>query len=124
MQEIPDKMSPFEFFLKKYKLIEDDYMNRTPREKWMCVRGFGQFILKLNGVAFIDRNFKPTWHSYVPAVVLIDILLSSFYTGWYYYRLETIKGFLVVSLFGFFTSVRITECSLHFLIHSSGGSKI
>lgn len=110
-----NKMSPFDFLVEKYQAIKADYVNRSPKEKWMFVRGIGQFILRINGVPFMDPQFQVRWVSYVPAVALTDILISFFYTMWYYYGHETVKGFLIVSLFGVLTSVSSERFSHHFL---------
>lgn len=100
-------MSPFKYFTEKYQVIKNDYMNRSPKRKWMFVRNIGEMFLKFIGTPFMDPRFKVSWYSYVPAIVLIDILLSFFYTVWYYFGNDTIKGFIVISIFGILTSVSV-----------------
>lgn len=117
-------MSTFDNFTGKFQATKADYMNLSPKEKWMLIRGIGQFILKINGVPFLDSKFQVRWSAYVPAVALTDILISFFYTVWYYYGHETIKGFLIVSLLGTLTSVSIIEFPLHYFLHSSENKKL
>lgn len=102
-----------------HQVFGADYMNRSPKEKWKFVRDVGQMFLRFIGVPFLHPTFQVRWYSYVPAVVLMDILLSFFYTVWFYFGCETIKGFLIVSLLGILTSVSFIGFEEFFSIYLS-----
>lgn len=110
------KMSPFKYIKRRYQEMKADYTYRSPKGKWMFVRDIEQIFLKFIGVPFMGPTFQVRWYSYVPAVVLIDILLSFFYTVWFYFGVDTIRGFLATSLFGTLTSVRILKFLFHFFV--------
>lgn len=100
-------MSPLKYLIEKYRKVKDDYMNRSPKGKWMIVRDVGNMFLRFIGVAYLDPKFKVSWYSYAPAIVMIDVFLSCLYTLWFYSTDEPIKGILVISLLGILTSVSI-----------------
>lgn len=96
----------YNYFIKKYKKIKDDYLSRSPKGKWDFVRNIANSLLQMIGVAVIDLNFKVWWYSYMGAVVLINTALSFLYTLWYFYHIGTpLEGILLIALFGIFVSV-------------------
>lgn len=90
---------------ENYREKRAEYMRRSPRGKWEYTRNIGIFFLTLSGVSVLDPNYKVIWYSYVPGFVCMDILISFFYTIWYF--IDTpITGILVTPTFGVVIPVR------------------
>lgn len=85
--------------IELYKSMKTDYLNRSPKGKWLFVRNVGIFVLTLTGVPFLDPNFKIWWYSYAAGVAAADIALSCCYTVWYYAD-TPIKAILFTPILG------------------------
>lgn len=92
-------------FINLYESIKRDYLNRSPRGKWIFVRNAGIFVLTLLGVPFLNPSFKVWWYSSAAGIVSIDVLLSFCYTLWYYAD-TPIKALLFTPLLGILIPVR------------------
>lgn len=94
----------------KYKTFKLEYLNRSPREKWLLIRDIGTFFLKWCGAQILDPNFKVWWYSYAPTIVTIDIFISFFYTFWYFMESNLIRSFLCIPVFfGILIPVKISR---------------
>lgn len=98
------KQKIIKYFINKYVEIRNNYLYRSPKGKWHFIRCISGYFLKMIGIPVVDRDFKVWWYSYICTVCLTNIVLSFFYTLWYYSG-EPIKGFLFVSMFAIFISV-------------------
>lgn len=92
------------YVIAKYKSIKSEYMHRTPKGKWLFVLNMAIFALKIAGFDILTIDFKLTWISYIPGVVLVDCVLSFIYTIWYYAN-EPLKGMLFIATFGIIVPV-------------------
>lgn len=94
--------------IAKYKSVKADYLNRSPKGKWLLVRNFGIFVQTLIGVPVLDPDFKVNWYSFIGIVGVIDSFASFLYTLWYYFE-TPIRGFLYTPYFGVIIPVNYTE---------------
>lgn len=84
--------------LKKYREIKKDFLNRSPRGKWLWVRNAAIIVLTVTGVPAMDPQYKVDWWSYAPLTVVIDIFISFIYTIWYYSD-NPLEGILAIPTF-------------------------
>lgn len=98
------------WLVKKYREIKDDYLNRSPKGKWLFVRNSGIFILEICGLPVIDPNFQVNWRSYYSGVLYFDIFSSLFYTFWYYSD-SPIKCILALPIFAIIIPVSTYQIS-------------
>lgn len=106
--------------INKYKSAEDEYLIRSPKEKWLFVRNIGIFIFALAGVPVFDPKFKIYFYSYSAGIVIVDVIISFFYTLWYYLNTPTpINGLLVLPIFSIVIPVKKKTLKFHqlFLYH-------
>lgn len=87
------------YFFERYNSLKSEYMNRSPRGKWLFVMHLGTMFQKIIGISIMDPNFKVWWFTYTSGVALLDVVLSSIYTIWYYSD-NPFKGFLFLSMLG------------------------
>lgn len=101
---------------KELKNIKNDYMNYSPRKKWLFVRNIGIFFSKTVGMEFLDPEFKVWWYSYFPGFIIGSIFLSFLYTLWYYTIFgEPFKGLLLLSGVGSIIAVRNIIINYYFI---------
>lgn len=90
--------------IEKYKSVKADYLNRSPRGKWLFIRNIGISVLTLTGVPVLDPHFEVYWYSFAAGIAAINILLSFLYTLWYYSE-TPLKRILFTPLLGTFIPV-------------------
>lgn len=99
--------------IEKLSSIRSEYLNRSPKGKWLYVRNIGIHVLRTTGVPVLDPNFKIYWYSYAAGVVIIDVTLSFIYTIWYFMSRDPIKGMLNVPLY-FGVLIPVSSFSIEF----------
>lgn len=73
------------WFIKTCKSIKENYLKKSPKQKWLFIRDIGISILSLSGVPILDPNHKTYWYSYAVCGLTVDYTFSFFYTIWYYF---------------------------------------
>lgn len=92
------------YLFEKYKSMKIEYLNRSPRGKWLFVLNMSIFALNAIGCASFVAGFKVSWYTLSTLVLFIDLFLSFLYTLWYYAD-QPLKGILSISMFGIFIPV-------------------
>lgn len=111
----PNKM--FNYCANKYQSIKSEYMNRTPKGKWLFILNMAIITHRITGVHVLDLNFKLQWYSYLSLVGAIDCVSSFIYTIWYYSD-QPLKGLVFFAMSGIFIPVFIETTFLsHFFAH-------
>lgn len=85
---------------KKIDSFKNEYMNRSPREKWRFIRDIGNFLLSLAGTPFLNPHFETYWYSYSTAVTGVVFIISFGYSTWYYMDRDRMQIILITPLFG------------------------
>lgn len=65
-------------FVKNWTLkLKQLLANNTPKEKWLLVFNFAYISLKLSGTNSLDKSFRPTFHTVLSGLALIDYFVLS-----------------------------------------------
>lgn len=95
----------WDYFRKKYNGIKRNFLNRSPKEKWLFVRSVAISILKLTGADALSPDFEIWWYSYFPGFSSAVAFISFGYTVWYYSD-NLLKGILFLPMFAIVVPVK------------------
>lgn len=104
-------------FFGQFKNFKKKYLSKNPKEKWTFLRNITASILNVLGCDFMQKNFKLTFKSFVPATCLFLNIVLLIYNA-YYYRNERMfmKVLQILSVFALFTPVRFFPSNNNILI--------
>lgn len=102
-----------EKLVEKCKSLKIEYLNRSPKGKWLFMMNICELILKSIGLNSLDPNFKMTWLFYVAGVVIVSVFSSYIYTILHFID-SPMKGFLATPMIGILIPVS-TASYFHFL---------
>lgn len=106
VNKLLSKMSSRIFFgLSKFEHLKEEYLGRSPLEKWLYVRQLNIFLLKLVGVQFMEANYKFHWKTWIPMYLGLNYFTLSIYTGYYYWG-EPFKALQSTTMSGLMVPVR------------------
>lgn len=89
--------------------FRDEWATKVPKQKVMFVLNSARFVFDLVGVRVLS-DLRVYWLSYIPAVMVLDLVLSTFYTIQYYYRDDRLLiGMQSTCLYGVTIPVRISN---------------
>lgn len=105
-QPIMKKM--FDFLKNSYISIRkyhENWLIKTPKQKWQSIYNFGDFVAKLVGVRVLS-NMKFNWLTPACGLMFLDYLISVVYTIYYYFeRKQYLKAIECTCIFGMVTVV-------------------
>lgn len=78
-----NKLQP-KFILGKYTKFKENFLLKSPYEKWLLIRNSSTFLLQFIGCNVMDPNFKRNIVTVVPALLALGYAISMFYTLFYY----------------------------------------
>lgn len=78
--------------LGKLRKRKENFLRKTPKEKWEIVFNVGSKMFRLLGIE-VFLGIKNRWYSYIGAILIFDYIFLISYTLWYYFRKnEYLKG--------------------------------
>lgn len=89
--------SNFYISIRKY---HENWLIKTPKQKWQSIYNFGDFVAKLVGVRVLS-NMKFNWLTPACGLMFLDYLISVVYTIYYYFeRKQYLKAIECTCIFG------------------------
>lgn len=75
-----DFIPTFKLWYFRFAKRKQEYLQKSPLEKWRYVRQFHSWLGSLVGCAFMDSDYKVTFKTLCPSVLLADYLILLVYT--------------------------------------------
>lgn len=98
----------FKNFLNWFKRFKQNFLAKSPRQKWLYVRNFNAFIMKFVGCQFMESNFKLRIESFIPIYLAVNYFTLLLYTL-FYYRHEPFRAVQATIASAFFIPVTLSE---------------
>lgn len=83
---------------------KEKYLSENPLEKWLYVRRFNVFLMKLIGVEFMEPDYKFNWKTLIPMYLGLNFFCLMLYTC-YYFRDEPYKALQPTAVTGIMVPV-------------------
>lgn len=101
------------WLLFSFKTIKQNYMRKSPYEKWYFIRNIHATLVKLVGVDVMNDNFKVNIRTLIPIYVEVNYLCLLTYTL-IYYRNEPFKALIATPSMGILIPVSLFWVKIHF----------
>lgn len=89
----------------KLERLKEEYLAKSPLEKWLFVREINLFSMNMIGVGFMDVNYKLQWKTWIPIYLLVNYYSLMFYTCYYYWN-EPVRAIEATIINGIMGPVR------------------
>lgn len=88
----------------RFRKVKQNYLAKSPLEKWNFVRQINYKLLSVIGVQFMQADYKMHANTFIGVYLVLNYYILMIYT-WYYYRNDPYRALISTPALGTFVPV-------------------